>query len=619
MNLGRLWIMSTLLASLVPLATQAQVLLNDDFNGSGFVDQSLWRLPFGGDGSFLGRTQLKTDLSTGYPVQSSGVATLELDTFLDNGSGGSAGVFLGHEINSKRNFARGGGLRIESRMRMRDMPEGLVAAMFMFDVQRANAAGDLVRDEFDHELLTNEAQPGGQNRLLTNYWNEGPFVGPGAAGNGQLETPNITGGWDMNQFHDYRIDWLPNRMDYYVDGQLVRTATQNIPDDPMTLRFNVWAPDSDFTDAYSSNLQPAANAAANESYGVEIDSVSVTRLNTSVSANMLQNESFEDFFGFYQFPLPAGVSESDTGSWFLFNNAFGQDSQVVRTGESAMKTFGPFSGGPNASGAWQNVDVTPGQELEARVFAQTLAVDSIADTSNFGTIKIEFLDASGNVLSDNVKESIIINGQDPNTPEDVWVEGIVNAIAPSNAARARLLLPFIQLEEEGGAAWWDDASLVVLTPEMTTVNGDFDNNGDWNCEDVDSLVQEIVDATNDPAFDMNNDGEVDAQDLSEWLVVGGAENPNETGGNPFLPGDADLNGSVDGVDFITWNANKFNSTAAWCSGDFDASGSVDGVDFITWNANKFQSSSDNSVVPEPGSFSLLLIAACGALGMRCRR
>ena len=39
-----------------------------------------------------------------------------------------------------------------------------------------------------------------------------------------------------------------------------------------------------------------------------------------------------------------------------------------------------------------------------------------------------------------------MDGRDPDFPEDVWVEGFVNAIAPANAARARLLLPMVQLE-----------------------------------------------------------------------------------------------------------------------------------------------------------------------------
>ena len=147
---------------LTATASQAvgQVLLSDDFNGSGFIDQTKWRLAFGGEGSFLGRTQLRTDLTTDYPLQAGGFATLELDTFLDDGMGGSAGVFFGTEINTKRNFARAGGLRIEGRMRMKDIPPGLVGAMFLYDVQRTNTAGDLVRDEFDQQLLHERSATG---------------------------------------------------------------------------------------------------------------------------------------------------------------------------------------------------------------------------------------------------------------------------------------------------------------------------------------------------------------------------------------------------------------------------------------------------------------------------
>ena len=72
-------------------------------------------------------------------------------------------------------------------------------------------------------------------------------------------------------------------------------------------------------------------------------------------------------------------------------------------------------------------------------------------------------------------------------------------------------------------------------------------------------------------------------------------------GNPYLPGDANLDGAVDGADFITWNSNKFESLPAWCDGDFNADGTVDGQDFITWNAHKFQSA-DMAAVPEPALF-----------------
>jgi hypothetical protein len=95
---------------------------------------------------------------------------------------------------------------------------------------------------------------------------------------------------------------------------------------------------------------------------------------------------------------------------------------------------------------------------------------------------------------------------------------------------------------------------------------------------------------------------VNLADRDAWLVEGGAQNPAQTGGNPFLLGDANLDGFVDGSDFGIWNANKFTANAAWCSGDFSADGFVDGSDFGVWNSNKFTSSLNLRTLP---GFTLL--------------
>jgi hypothetical protein len=55
-----------------------------------------------------------------------------------------------------------------------------------------------------------------------------------------------------------------------------------------------------------------------------------------------------------------------------------------------------------------------------------------------------------------------------------------------------------------------------------------------------------------------------------------------------LPGDASLDGCVDGSDFNLWNSHKFQSGGvSWQEGDFNNDDSVDGSDFNLWNANKF--------------------------------
>ena len=153
-------------------------------------------------------------------------------------------------------------------------------------------------------------------------------------------------------------------------------------------------------------------------------------------------------------------------------------------------------------------------------------------------------------------------------------------------------------------------------------SGDFNADGSFDCEDVDSLVAQIVSGIDLPTFDLNGDSQVDASDLNLWLARAGAA--NLPSGNPYLRGDANLDGVVDGSDFIVWNSHKFTSVAAWCSGDFTADGVVDGSDFIAWNGNKFTSSGQivsalnhaTSAVPEPGGWMPLAVSLLGLTWLR---
>ena len=132
-----------------------------------------------------------------------------------------------------------------------------------------------------------------------------------------------------------------------------------------------------------------------------------------------------------------------------------------------------------------------------------------------------------------------------------------------------------------------DYELLLHSDLMNNMpSADFNGDGTLGCADIDSLVVEIVAGTNDPSFDLTMDGLVDLADRNAWLAEAGME--NLASGNPYLLGDANLDGFVDAIDFTIWNDNKFTQVAAWCSGDFNADGSVDGVDFTSWNDNKFQ-------------------------------
>ncbi len=80
---------------------------------------------------------------------------------------------------------------------------------------------------------------------------------------------------------------------------------------------------------------------------------------------------------------------------------------------------------------------------------------------------------------------------------------------------------------------------------------------------------------------------------------------NLASGNPYLVGDANLDGVVDVSDFNLWNAHKFTTTAQWTKGDFNADGFTDVSDFNLWNTNKFKTANGNA-------------AAAATLACRCQ-
>jgi hypothetical protein len=142
-----------------------------------------------------------------------------------------------------------------------------------------------------------------------------------------------------------------------------------------------------------------------------------------------------------------------------------------------------------------------------------------------------------------------------------------------------------------------------------TVDGDFNGDGFWTVEDLDELtevgdlVTGVAATVDNQKYDLNNDDVINVGDVDEWLADGAHVNGFA---GPYLYGDADLDGYVDGFDLLAWNAFKFTPTAKWSEGNFFPDGTVDAADYHEWTDNKFQSS-PLAAVPEPGAAMLSLI------------
>ncbi len=195
------------------------------------------------------------------------------------------------------------------------------------------------------------------------------------------------------------------------------------------------------------------------------------------------------------------------------------------------------------------------------------------------------------------------------------IYGLVYRVtSSSHLASEPFLAPLVYDPTNAWSISQEDAGIAALRAFVRPQTGDYDRDGDYDCNDIDLLTHAVISGSNPIGFDLNGDALVNPSDLAEWLVNAGSA--SLTSGGAYRPGDANLDGVVDGSDFGLWNAHKFTASDSFCLGDFNTDGVIDGSDFGLWNANKFTSSDGNrgSLVPEPNmAIGLGLILVCRAV------
>ncbi len=126
---------------------------------------------------------------------------------------------------------------------------------------------------------------------------------------------------------------------------------------------------------------------------------------------------------------------------------------------------------------------------------------------------------------------------------------------------------------------------VLRVTSTTGVDGDFDDDGDYDCDDIDALTNAVAAGSFDANFDLSGDGlALNLDDVDAWLAEAAEANGFASA---YLYGDANLDGNVDVTDFNIWNGQKFTLNANWCDGDFNADGVIDVSDFNLLNGNIF--------------------------------
>ena len=147
----------------------------------------------------------------------------------------------------------------------------------------------------------------------------------------------------------------------------------------------------------------------------------------------------------------------------------------------------------------------------------------------------------------------------------------------------------------------------VRIVSRTSAIGDFDYDGLLTVSDLDLLTRVTLVGTHPAIFNLNQSDSrfVDMEDRRIWV--------EDLFGTKI--GDANLDGSVDDVDFALWNANKFTFGTSWETGDFNGDGTTDVADFHLWNENRTVAV---NAVPEPATTSRLMVL-WSLLGLMTRR
>ncbi len=234
-------------------------------------------------------------------------------------------------------------------------------------------------------------------------------------------------------------------------------------------------------------------------------------------ATFLWNEDGADFDngGFDDGGFQLGGGSLD--AWTLFGDTTGNvtaANEAVLTGDKSLKLFGQFNGSSNVSGASQGITVQPGDQLTASLSAYIRSADGIAGTTNYAQMKIEYYNQYGGIFgSANFLGDDQLLIADATSPNDVWIDRQFNGIVPAGAVEARLVLQFLQPNNQSGAVHIDDVKFGLA--DVIPVAGDYDGSGTVDDADY-SIWRNSFGSIADLAADGNGNGIVDAADYTVW-------------------------------------------------------------------------------------------------------
>lgn len=226
-------------------------------------------------------------------------------------------------------------------------------------------------------------------------------------------------------------------------------------------------------------------------------------------SNVLINPSFEQ--------NPPGCTGSALQYWVNFGNGGPNNDGNARTGGTAAKLWGGYSGPVAYSGWFQDAGATAGSQWQFSAWGKSIAGDLIGN-GNDVFITMEFIDANNVNISgfetfgSPWRSAGIATGGANNFQYTFFQSGV--ATAPEGTAKVRALIYQRQQNFAGGATWWDDAELVQIGGR--TCYADYNLDGGVDGSDIEAFFTDWESGSS--AADVNQDGGVDGSDIETFFV-----------------------------------------------------------------------------------------------------
>ncbi|GMV27219.1 MAG: hypothetical protein AMXMBFR58_32500 [Phycisphaerae bacterium] len=304
---------------------------------------------------------------------------------------------------------------------------------------------------------------------MTHHWGTWPNV--------QSEGDSYTGPDFSADFHTFRADWYPDRIEYYIDDVMRAKHEQAIPAEPFFIIINTavggdWPGNPDVTTVFPQFFV--------------VDYVRVYSYDPA--RQQLSNPGFE----------------SGLTGWSKWGNSFTQAGQQY-SGSSAGKMYGQFNGAYNTSGIYQDIPVQPGQKVRAASKWYNWANDYMRG-ANFAEMRLEWRTAANALISYESVRTL-----DATSPSNVHLPFEIRAVAPAGAAKARMLHMFFQPGMDAGAAFVDTCEMGVID----SCPADFDRTGFVDLDDYDRFVQAFE--AGESCADFDGTGFVDTEDFDAFV------------------------------------------------------------------------------------------------------